>query len=495
MTDLVPKSLAAELEEIRKKESEPWHPHSYQERGLRSLLEDSWFGLLADPGTGKTSTVLAFLKIIFKKRLAKRALVLAPLRAIYEVWPQEMAKWEDFHQLGLAILHGGGKEKTLRDLRPEHRVVVMNYEGLAWLYAKPTRARLLDADVLVVDESSKMKNTQSQRFRAMRRHVGDFKRRVILTGSPRTRSYEDIFGQVYLLDQGEALGDYLTHYRARYFYPTGFQMREWALLPGADKQIDKKIAPMVLRVDAADYLKMPGAPERTHRVTLPEKARAEYDAVEQRMISTLFTAPMVTAAAARSKLCQMANGAVYLDAKPDDAGRFPPSSTRPVKVLHTSKVEALVDLVDELQSEPLLVSIGYHHDVVAIRKALGKDVPCLNSAVTRGQAREIIAAWNKGQLPLLLGHPASMGHALNLQACSCRHVCFFDIPDDYDFYDQLFRRVWRQGNKAAFVFRHHLVAANTVDEAKMRNLERKGTGQKAFLDAMRAYALKKYGRL
>jgi SNF2-related domain/Helicase conserved C-terminal domain len=495
VNDLIPKPLAAALDVIRRKESEDWHPHKYQERGLKSLLEESWFGLLADPGTGKTAVVLAFLKILLAKKLARRALVLAPLRAIYEVWPQEAAKWRDFHKLGLAILHGGNKEKILRDLQPRHQVVLMNYEGLAWLYGKASRARMLGADVLVVDESSKMKTTTSQRFRVMRKHLGDFKRRAILTGSPRPRSYEDLFGQVYLLDRGDALGDWITHFRNTYFYPTGFQMREWALLPGADKKIDKKVAPMVLRVDAQDYLKMPGKPDRTHHVTLPEKARKEYDAIEERMMSTLFDVPMASAAAARSKLCQLANGSVYLDAKPDDNGKFPAASARPVKILHTAKVEALVDLVDELQGEPILVSIGFHHDVVAIRKALGKDVPCLNSTVTRGQAAEIIARWNRGELPVLLGHPASMGHGLNLQGCSCRHVCFFDLPDDYDLYDQLFRRVWRQGNKATFVFRHHLVAVGTVDEAKMRNLARKGTGQKAFLDAMRAYAEHKWGHL
>jgi len=209
-------------------------------------------------------------------------------------------------------------------------------------------------------------------------------------------------------------------------------------------------------------------------------------------MSSLFNAPMVSAGAARSKLCQLANGAVYLDAGPEDE-RWP-SRSRPVKTLHTAKVDALVDLYEELQGEPLLVSIGYHHDVAAIRAALGKSIPCLNSEVTRGRGSAIIEAWNKGELPLLLGHPASMGHGLNLQKCGCRHVAYFDIPDDYDLFDQFFRRVWRQGNKADFVFKHYFIASNTVDDAKMRNLERKGTGQKDFLDAMRAYAEKKYGR-
>lgn len=488
--DLLPKSMLAALE-ARRREAEDWSPWPYQELGLKIMLEQSHCGLLLDPGMGKTSTVLAALKLLFKRRLAKRALVLAPLRPVEEVWPFEVADWRDFHELGVALLHGGGKDATLRALRPEHRIVLLNYDGLPWLYAERARARLLDADVLVVDESSKVKNTSTQRFKLLRKHVGDFKRRYILTGSPRPRSYMDLFGQVYVLDRGASLGTYVTHYRNTFFYPTGYQMREWAPLPDSPKKIDALIAPMVLRLDAADHLKLPGTPDRTHWVTLPPEVEAEYDKVEKDLISDLFTAPMVNSAAARSKCAQMANGAVYLDREPQDA-RFP-SKKRKVRRLHGGKVEALVDLYEELQGEPLLVGIGYHHDVEAIREALGGDVPCINGDATRTQVRGWIDAWNAGELPLLLGHPASMGHGLNLQRCNCRHVAYFDIPDDYDLYDQFYRRVWRQGNKAPFVLRHHIVTRGTVDVAKMANLRRKGSGQKAFLDAMREYTRRKYG--
>ena len=491
MNDLVPKSLAEKMAE-HKAAAKAWTPWAYQGQGLKFMLEDAQCGLLLDPGMGKTAITLAAITLLLKKRLVKRVLIVAPLRPVYEVWPFEVSDWKDFNHLGVAILHGGGKDKVLRNLRPEHQIALVNYEGLAWLFDSKERIRQLDADMLVNDESSKIKNSQSLRFKVLRRVVPLFKRRYILTGSPRPRNYEDLWGQIYVLDRGATLGSYISHYRNTFFYPTGFQMREWALLPDSAAAINKLVAPMVLRLDASDYLKLPGRPDRLHRVELPEKARKEYDSIEESSMSSLFNAPMVSAGAARSKLCQLANGAVYLDAGPEDE-RWP-SRARPVKTLHTAKVDALVDLYDELQGEPLLVSIGYHHDVTAIRAALGKNVPCLNSEVTRAQGSAIIEAWNKGEFPLLLGHPASMGHGLNLQKCGCRHVAYFDIPDDYDLFDQFFRRVWRQGNKADFVFKHYFIASNTVDDAKMRNLERKGTGQKDFLDAMRAYAEKKYGR-
>lgn len=491
MQDLVPRQLAEKMMEWRAA-AKAWVPHPYQERALKFMLERPQSGLLLDPGLGKTSITLAALKVLANRKMLRRALVVAPLRAIYDVWPAEASDWRDFNGLGVALLHGVSKDKTLRALGPAHKVALINPEGFQWLASSKERLKLLDADTLVVDESSRWKDSTTVRFRCLRPLLGQFKRRHILTGSPIPKNYQDLFGQIYILDRGATLGAYISYYRQRFFYPTGFEMREWAPLPDSPKEIDKLVAPLVLRLDAKDYLKMPKELERTHRVVLPPKARKEYDALEETMMSTLFDAPMVSSAAARSKCAQMANGAVYLDAGPDDE-RWP-SRERRVKVVHTAKVDAVMDLYEELQGEALLLAIGYHHDVDAIRKALGKDVPCINGKTTRGQSSDYIERWNKGQLPLMMVHPASAGHALNLQKFNARHVGFFFIPDDYDHFDQCFRRVWRQGNKADFVMRHLFVAHDTVDVPKLANLRAKGDRQNGFLKAMKDYAEKKYGR-
>jgi hypothetical protein len=488
---LVPPALAEKMEEWRAK-AEEWRPWPYQQLGLKFMLEDSQCGLLLDPGMGKTSISLAAVKVLLKKRLIKRVLVVAPLRAIFDVWPQEMCDWKDFHELGLALLHGPKKEKILRALTPAHQVCLVNPEGLQWLMADLPRAKLLGAEMLIIDESSKFKSGTSQRFRFLRRHLRNFERRHILTGSPRPKNYMDLWSQIYILDQGAALGSYMTHYRNTFFFPTGYEMREWSLLPDSEKQINELIAPMVLRLDAKDYLKLPKVPpDRIHKVELPPAARKEYDKIEDSLMSTLFSSPLVNSAAARSKCSQIANGAVYVDQVIDERW---PTRARPTKVVHTAKVDAVVDLYEELQGEPLLLSIGYHHDVTAIRAALGKDIPCINGETTRSQASDFIDRWNKGKLSLMLIHPASAGHGLNLQGCACRHVGYFYIPDDFDHYDQLFRRVWRQGNKAQFVFRHLFVAQNTVDVPKLANLRHKGNGQRDFLNAMRDYAEVRYGK-
>ncbi len=482
--DLVPTSLAVKMAEWRRG-AKAWKPWPYQERALKFLLQNAQAGLLLDPGMGKTSVSLAAVKILLQQKLIRRVLVTAPLRACYDTWPAEVCDWVDFKDLRVALLHGPNKERVLRALTPEHQICIINPEGVQWLVADKARVKLLGADMLIVDESSLWKSSTTVRFRSMRRHLSSFKRRVILTGSPRPRHYLDLHGQVYLMDRGVALGEYLTHYRNTFFFPTGYQMREWEILPGADQKIDKLVAPMVLRLDAKDYLQLPKELERTHRVELPPKARTEYDNIEQNLLSTLFTTPLVNSASARSKCCQIANGAVYLDPTPEEHWG---SKSRAFKIVHAAKVEAVVDLVRELQGEPLLLGIGFQHDVAALREALGSEVPCINGQTTRGQAADYIERWNKGLIPVMLGHPASMGHSLNLQKFNARHVGFFDIPDNFDYYDQFYKRVNRQGNKSAFVMKHHFVTMATVDVVKMRNLRAKNTGQKAFLDAMKKYS-------
>lgn len=482
MPDIVLPSLAREMNSLRAS-ARPWNPWPYQSEAMKNMLQKNSFGLLLDPGMGKTSTVLGTLKVLFNVGEAKRALIVAPKRAMESVWPQEVAAWEDFKDFGVVVLHGKNRtDSTLTKLRDEHKIVVINPEGIAWLAKEPGRFRKLGADVLVIDESSKWKNPTSLRFKSIKEHLPVFKRRYILTGSPRPKNYLDLWSQMYLMDCGSALGKYISHYRSMYFVETNVPgapgARDYVLQSGADVKINAQIAPHVLRLDAQDHLELPGAPERLHRVYLPDPAQVEYDAVEEGLMSRLFTEPLQNSAAARAKCAQMANGAVYTS---DAAG------DRPYQVLHYAKVEALAELIEELDGRPLLVAIGYRHDVKEISRALGYEVPCIDGSTTTLQSEKYIAQWNAGELPVLLGHPASMGHGLNLQKCDARNVAYFWLPDNYDDYDQFYRRVWRQGNKAPYVMKHVFVAQNTVDVAKMAMLEKKGAGQQSFLDAMKEY--------
>jgi SNF2 family DNA or RNA helicase len=484
MQDIALPSLLEKLASL-KRSAKPWKPWNYQKLGLRMMLEDPRSGLLLDPGMGKTSITLAEISIRLAEGQIKRALIIAPKRALYEVWPQEMAAWKDFHHMRFALVHGPNKDKVLRSLKPYHNILLINPESFLRLARDPQALKLLNAQELVIDESSFWKEGRSLRFKALRPLLEKFNYRHILTGSPRPKNYLDLWSQIYILDRGAALGQYVSHFRNEHFYRTGYGLYTWALLDDHDKVINERIAPMVLRLDARDHLKLPQTPSRVHKVTMPASAARVYADTEDKLMSTLFSQPLVNSAAARAKCCQIANGAVYVDDPEDD------KRDRKYKVIHTKKVEALLELYDELQGEPLLVGIGYYHDVTQINKVFGSKIPCLNGGTSTGDFSRIVADWNAGRLPLLLGHPASMGHALNMQACGGRHIAYFCLPDNYNNYDQMFRRVWRQGNKAPFCMRHHFITAGTVDEAKMANLKAKGNGQNAFLQAMKEYALKK----
>ena len=482
--------------------AKPWTPYAYMKRAVKFLLQHAAAGLFLEPGLSKTAITLAAIKILKKEKLLNRVLVIAPLRVCYLVWPAEAALWEDFNELRVSVLHGKDKEDNFKE---DADIYVINPEGLPWLVAAG-RLQKLRCDTLVIDESSKFKHTRTQRFRLLKEHLGKFRRRWILTGSPNPNGYLDLFGQIFLLDLGKSLGAYITHYRMKYFTPTGYGGYTWRLNSGADKLIQQAIKPLVLRLDAKDYLDLPEVIENVIRVELPEKARKIYDDLEAELLATLEGGHVVTAVSAgamTNKISQVANGGLYYeetfcDHKCDGArvgtctcfaeGRCKAPGRRAVGELHNAKTEALVDLVDELQGAPLLVAYEFQHDLKRIRAALGKDLPAIGGGVNMKDTTAIVASWNRGELPVLAAHPAAMGHGLNMQGGGCQHVCWYGITWDYELYDQFNRRINRQGNKHAAIYVHHLVARETVDEAKMRALKVKKRTQNDLLDALRAYA-------
>lgn len=457
-----------------------WHPHAYQKKAMRFALQQTASGLFLDPGLGKTSITLGVVKVLKSEKQIRRTLVIAPLRPCHHVWPVEATDWNDFHSLRVVVLHGKDKE---RNLETDADVYVINPEGLDWLCTNENMKKL-KAEMLVVDESTKFKKTTGKRYKLLKRWLPTFRRRMILTGTPNPNGYMDLFGQIYLLDLGGALGQYITHFRGQYFDSTGYGGYTWILRKGSDEQIQKAIKPLVLRLDAEDYIKMPTLmPPNNIRVDLPDKARKVYDELEEEFITQLegniITAK--NAAVASGKCAQVANGGLY----------YMEDGVRSAHRLHDAKTEALVDLVEELQgSSPLLVAYEFEHDVARIHAALGKDIPVMGQGVSAKNSLEIERAWNAGELPVLLGHPASMGHGLNMQK-SGNHICWYGIPWNFELYDQMIRRIRRQGSKHSKVFVHHLIARNTVDEAKLRALNSKDKTQKGLLDALRGYVRSK----
>jgi SNF2 family DNA or RNA helicase len=437
-------------------------------------------GIFGEPGVGKTSIFLAAIKILLKNGLSRRVLVIAPLRVCYQVWPAEIEEWADFRGLTYHVLHGKGK--TDLALEKNARIFIMNPDGLPWL-SRGDRFRRLGADVLLIDESSKFKGWTTQRMKILKPRLASFKRRWISTGSPASKSYLDLFSQIFICDRGAALGPYITHFKALYFYnPDGMG---WTWLPqqGAEERIQKLIKPYILRLENKD---LPVVVDDVIRVELPEDARKAYDELEVDFLTKLKNGEIVTAMSAgtaTAKLSQIANGSLYYEGDHE----------RKVATLHNSKLEALCDLRDELQGQQLLVLYEFQADLWRIAKSVFpksrlEDVPYIGGGVTPKRGAELEASWNAGELRDLLGHPASMGHGLNLQKSGCRHVCWFGISWDWELVDQTIRRVRRPGNPSGDVFVHYIVARDTVDEAKLRSLRRKKKGQDELLSALRDYA-------
>jgi len=482
--------------ELFKPSAKPWTPHAYQKKAVKFLLEHAAGALFLDPGLGKTSITLATIKMLKQKKVLDKVLLIAPLRVCYSVWPKEVDKWSDFNGIKVVVLHGPNKDELLK---VEADVYVINPEGLEWLLQvkktkTPTgktkvdvdlrRWKALGFDTLVVDELSKFKHTNTNRFKAIKLVLNTFRRRWGLTGSPASNGLLDLFGQCFILDQGRTLGPYISHYRMKYFVPShdGFS---WNIREGAEQEIYERLNPLALRMAADDYLDMPTLIENNIRVDLPEPVRVVYDQLEDDLIAKLSDKIVVAsnAAAASMKCRQVANGGIYIDPEVESLVKLPKSKREWVN-LHTEKVDALADLIEELQGSPILVAYDFEHDLDRLRERLGQDVPYIGGGVSAKRSAELEKAWNAGHLPVLLGHPQAMAHGLNLQEVG-HHVCWHSLTWDFELYDQFIRRVLRQGNKSKKVFVHHIMARGTVDEVVLAAVKSKRKGQNALFDALK----------
>lgn len=411
--------------------------------------------------------------------MAKAMLVVAPLRVCYTAWPQEVRKWKDFQHLSVGILHGKNKNDVLRE---KHDVYVVNYEGLKWLFEELVKFKKMPFDMLVVDESSKFKHTNTERFKLIRPWLRLFARRVILTGSPAARNLLDLFGQCFVMDSGQTLGRYVTHFRNEFFYPTGFGGYTYKPKDGAKEQIYARLAPRVYYAHDEDWLALPSLIEKDVEVELPPKARAAYDQMENALFLA-FKNGQVTAAnaaVASMKCRQLANGGVYLDGQ-----------EKRWEHLHEAKTEAVIELVEELSGQPALVTYEFRHDLErlkrALKKVLGEEPPHIGKGgVAPGKMGDLIKAWTYGDLPVVIVNEQSMAHGVDGLQEAGRAVIWHSLTYNYENYDQLIRRLRRSGQTER-VLVAHIIAQRTVDLALMASVQGKEQEQNTFFAALRAY--------
>jgi SNF2 family DNA or RNA helicase len=461
-----------------------YNPLPYQERAIHLLCTKPGAALFLDPGMGKTAIALAAHCVLKYHGAIDATVVVVPLRPMYLTWPVEVKKWAQFSHLKVSIIHGSPKQRLAAMAEPAD-IYLINPENVDWLLttglAFGTRPNMV-----VVDESTRFKNARSKRFKALQQLLRwePIKRCHIMTGTPAPQSIEDLFAQFNLVDGGERLGRFISHFRKQFMLDEevriggGRTVTKWYPKPGSDVAVYERIKDVAMRLQAEDYLSMPAVTYNQIPVVLPIHARKTYERLARDLVAetrsgVLLTA--ATAAAATMKMRQIVNGWAYAE----EGSEF----------IHNAKVSALCDLVEEQQGTPLLVAVAFVHEVEAIREALatvlpeGTKVPYLGGGVSRGSADSIVEDWNAGRLPVLLAHPTSVAHGLNLQAGG-HCVCWFGLTWSLEEHIQFNARVYRQGQTKPVVI-HYLVANGTVDVDIAEALANKADVQAAILNRLK----------
>jgi SNF2 family DNA or RNA helicase len=425
--------------------------------------------------------MLAALTLL-KERYGSRALVIAPRIVATQSWPAEIAKWAQFAGLTYAIAHGAKRDQVIREHADKVDVMITTIDVVDKFFANFPPKQIPKSwpwDVLIVDESSKFKNPSSVRFKTLKHYHALFPRRWILTGTPAPNSLLDLWSQIYLIDSGAALGKNITSYRREYFddvAPRSVRFSIWRPKAGAPARIHNAIAPLVMRVDESTFPDLPPLVVRDWRVTLPDKARGVYDKIEKEFFAEVDGGAIeAPTAVAKYNLCrQIANGRAYCDGG--------------VMEIHAAKDEMIDNLLDELQGKPVIIAYHYRHDLTALEvlcRRRRSDYAVIGGGVSVDDVARTIERWNKGDLPVLLAHPASMSHGLNLQGGGSDLV-FYSLTDNLDNYQQIQKRLHRRGQRNQ-VRVHRVIAAGTIDEALIGMMDRKGETQRNLLDAVRLY--------
>jgi SNF2 family DNA or RNA helicase len=444
-------------------------PYDYQKHAIDHIIKNLYCGLFLDMGLGKTvSTLTAVSHLMYEELEVDKVLVIAPLRVADATWDAEIKKWDHLKHLRYSkVLGSAAKRKAALKIKAD--IYIINRENISWLIGYYGTA--FPFDMVVIDELSSFKSPKAQRFKALKMVRPLINRVVGLTGTPSPNSLIDLWSQLYLLDTGERLGKFIGHYRSNYFNPgqtNGHVVFNYKLKKKSEELIYEKISDICISMKARDYLDLPERIDRTVDVVLSEKDEKMYDDFEKKMVLQFMDEEEISvanAAGLSNKLLQYANGAVY-------------NEDKQVKEIHNEKLNTLEEIVDCANGKPILVFYSFKHDYDRIMKQLKQYKP------KKLETAKDIEEWNKGNIKLLLAHPASCGHGLNLQAGG-HIIVWFGLTWSLELYQQANARLDRQGQKQNVII-HHLVTKGTIDEDVLKALEGKASGQDALMEAVKA---------
>ena len=453
-------------------------PHDYQRYCIEKVVEMPAVGLLLDMGLGKSViTLTAIRELKFYRFQISKVLVIAPKKVAEGTWQKECQIWDHLQGLRVSTVLGTEKQR-MAALKAPADIYIINRENVPWLV--DLFRSDWPFDMVVVDEFSSFKNHSAKRFKALAAVRPHIKRFVGLTGTPSPNGLMDLWSQIYLLDGGERLEKRFTQFRERYFRAgasNGYVVYEYIPRKGAREAILEKISDICISMKADDYLTLPDCVESEVPVVLDAKARKAYNTLERQMVLELDDEEEITvtgAAALSNKLLQLANGALY-----DPSGGW--------HEVHRAKIDAFLELVESLQGKPALVFYSFKHDLTRLIQALagsGLRVKVLEDVKDQD-------AWNKGEVDILLAHPASCAYGLNLQEGG-NHVIWFGLPWNYELYTQANKRLHRQGQKEKVIV-HHMVVQDSRDEDVIKALAHKEKAQDYVLESLKA-RIDKYKR-
>jgi len=409
-------------------------------------------------------TLSAIFDLCLDQFEIRKVLVIGPLRVCKSTWPAEIKKWDHLKGLSYSVAVGSEKER-IAALMKRATVYIINRENVDWLVNKSGIP--FDFDMVVIDELSSFKSYGAKRFKSLLKIRAKVKRIVGLTGTPSSNGLMDLWAEFRILDLGQRLGRYITHYRNTFFCPdkrNAQMIFSYKPLPGAEEKIYKQISDITISMKSCDYLKMPKCVINEVPVYLDDKEWDIYSTFRDDMVANVKGEEIdaVNAAVLSGKLLQMANGAVYDE---DNKSHH----------IHDRKLDALEDLIEGANGKPVLVAYWYRHDLERIQK--------------RFQVRQIksskdIEDWNKGNIPVAVIHPASAGHGLNLQSGGSTLI-WFGLTWSLELYQQTNARLYRQGQKDTVVI-HHIITKGTIDEDVMKALSKKEKTQTALINAVKA---------
>ena len=446
-------------------------PHDYQKFSAEFIKMHPVSAILLSMGLGKTVITLTALNdLLFDSFEAHRILVIAPLRVSRDQWTAEVEKWDHLSDLQCSVAVGSVSERKAALCRRAD-IYIINRENVQWLIEESDIP--FDYDTVVVDELSSFKNYQAKRFRALMKVRPKVHRIVGLTGTPTGNGLMDLWAEFRLLDMGERLGRFISHYRDRYFKPdkrNGQVIFSYKPLPGAEEEIYRQISDITISMKSTDHLKMPELISSEYTVRLSDEESERYDELKRDLVLQLPSGEITAsnAAALSNKLSQMANGAIY----GDDEKVIP---------IHDRKLDALEDIIEAAAGKPLLVAYWFKHDLTRISERLHK----LHVPFAKLDSADSIKRWQRGELPVALIHPASAGHGLNLQSGGSA-IVWFGLTWSLELYQQTNARLWRQGQESETVVVQHIVTKGTVDERILKTLSKKDSVQSALIDAVKA---------